>query len=143
MLLFAGEVSVQRGDQQTRERIACPLQTCRKITDFPLAGEEYEQRLAMLLDVGEERRLDAVIALEDDAQVGKALASLRALREAGLSAELVASGSPRKRFDKAAKIPAHALVSVGTRDDAPHINVRGDSERAKAVGARTSPPEEG
>ena len=93
------------------------------------------ERLAMLLDVGEERRLDAVIALEDDAQVGKVLASLRALREAGLSAELVASGSPRKRFDKAAKIPAHALLSIGQRDGAPHVNVRGEGETAARVEA--------
>ncbi len=94
------------------------------------------ERLAMLLDAGEERKLDAVIALEDDGQVGKALASLKALREAGLSAELVASGSPRKRFDKAAKIPAHALIAIGQRDGAPHVNVRGEGEiaaKAEAV----------
>ena len=64
------------------------------------------------------------------------VAALRALREAGLSAELVASGSPRKRFDKAAKIPAHALISIGQRDGAPHVNIRGEGEtaaRAEAV----------
>ena len=94
------------------------------------------ERLAMLLpDDVIDTRLDAVIALEDDARLALAMQALTALRSGGFSAEIVATGSPRKRFDKAAKIPAHALVSVGTRDDEPHINVRGDGERAKAVEA--------
>lgn len=84
------------------------------------------ERLAMLLEEPEARTLDAVVALEDDGQVARALGLLKALRAAGLSAELVASGSPRKRYDKAAKIPAHALVSVGLRDGAPQVHARGD-----------------
>jgi len=94
------------------------------------------ERLAMLVaDDVIDNRLDAVIAVEDDARLALAMQALTALRNGGFSAEIVATGSPRKRFDKAAKIPAHALVSVGTRDDAPHVNVRGDGDRAKAVEA--------
>jgi histidyl-tRNA synthetase len=94
------------------------------------------ERLAMLLaDDVIDSRLDAVIAVEDDGQLALALKALTALRGGGFSAEIVASGSPRKRFDKAAKIPAHALISVGTRDGAPHVNVRGDGDRAKAAEA--------
>ena len=94
------------------------------------------ERLAMLLvDDVIDNRLDAVIAVEDDSQLALAMKALAALRNGGFSAEIVASGSPRKRFDKAAKIPAHALVSVGTRDGATHINVRGDSDRAKRAEA--------
>ena len=94
------------------------------------------ERLAMLLaDDVIDGRLDAVIAVEDDSQLALAMKALTALRGGGFSAEIVASGSPRKRFDKAAKIPAHALISVGTRDAAPHINVRGDGDRAKAAEA--------
>ena len=94
------------------------------------------ERLAMLLvDDVIDNRLDAVIAVEDDSQLALAMKVLAALRNGGFSAEIVASGSPRKRFDKAAKIPAHALVSVGTRDGATHINVRGDSDRAKRAEA--------
>ncbi|MCA0211325.1 MAG: histidine--tRNA ligase [Proteobacteria bacterium] len=94
------------------------------------------ERLAMLLaDDVIDNRLDAVIAVEDDGQLALAMKALAALRNGGFSAEIVASGSPRKRFDKAAKIPAHALVSVGTRDGALHINVRGDSDRAKQAEA--------
>lgn len=94
------------------------------------------ERLAMLLaDDVIDSRLDAVIAVEDDSQIALAMKALSALRGSGFSAEIIASGSPRKRFDKAAKIPAHALISVGTRDGAPHVNVRGDSDRATAAEA--------
>jgi histidyl-tRNA synthetase len=93
------------------------------------------ERLAMLLadDVIDDR-LDAVIAVEDDGQFAMAMRALAALRGSGFATEIVASGSPRKRFDKAAKIPAHALISVGTRDGVLHINIRGDSDRAKQAG---------
>ncbi|GAO76812.1 MULTISPECIES: histidine--tRNA ligase [unclassified Sphingopyxis] len=94
------------------------------------------ERLAMLLaDDVIDNRLDAVIAVEDDDRLALAMTALAALRNGGFATEIVASGSPRKRFDKAAKIPAHALISVGTRDGAAHINVRGDSDRAKQVEA--------
>ncbi|WP_411340457.1 histidine--tRNA ligase [Sphingopyxis sp. J-6] len=94
------------------------------------------ERLAMLLaDDIIDNRLDAVIAVEDDSQLALAMRALAALRSSGFATEIVASGSPRKRFDKAAKIPAHALISVGTRDGASHINVRGDSDRAKQAEA--------
>ena len=94
------------------------------------------ERLAMLLaDNVIDTRLDAVIAVEDDGQLAVAMKALAALHNGGFATEIVASGSPRKRFDKAAKIPAYALISVGTRDGALHINVRGDSDRAKQAEA--------
>ncbi|HZV17116.1 MAG TPA: histidine--tRNA ligase [Sphingobium sp.] len=84
------------------------------------------ERLAMLLEEAPAATLDVVIALEDDTMLAQALTGLAALRAAGLSADSVTSGSPRKRFDKAAKIPARALVSVGARDGALHLNIRCD-----------------
>ena len=94
------------------------------------------ERLAMLLnDDIIDNRLDVVIAVEDDGEFAQAMNALTTLRGGGFSADIVATGSARKRFDKAAKIPAHALVSVGTRDGAAYINVRGDSDRAKQVEA--------
>lgn len=94
------------------------------------------ERLAMLVgDDVIDNRLDVVIAVEDDAALAQAMQAMAVLRANGFSAEIVATGSPRKRFDKAAKFPAHALVSFGTRDGASHINVRGDNERAKAAEA--------
>jgi histidyl-tRNA synthetase len=94
------------------------------------------ERLAMLLDESRiDTRIDAVIALEDDSVLASAQAAMAALRAEGISVELVANGSPRKRYDKAAKIPAHALISIGTRDGALSRNVRGDNDLAKRVDA--------
>jgi histidyl-tRNA synthetase len=38
------------------------------------------------------------------------------LRRAGVAAELVASGSPRKRFDRARKLDPAVLISLDLRD---------------------------
>lgn len=85
------------------------------------------ERLAMLLaDDIIDHRLDAVIAVEDDSQLALAMKALAALRNGGFSAEIVASGSPRKRFDKAAKIPARALISIGARDGVPFTRSKTD-----------------
>src|SRR5687767_9752872 len=88
------------------------------------------ERLAMLLaDDVIDNRLDAVIAVEDDAVLAQATKALANLRMNGFSAEIVATGSPRKRFDKAAKIPARVLASYGTRDGVLHVNLRGEGDR--------------
>lgn len=94
------------------------------------------ERLAMLLTEYPQEKLDAIIALEDDSLYALAVRGLQALRNGGCSADMVATGSPRKRFDKAAKIPAHALISIGKRDGQTTINVRGDgSDKAIAAEA--------
>lgn len=82
------------------------------------------ERLAMLLDGDHTPMLDIIIALEDDSLLSHAQKSVQALRKAGHAAELIASGSPRKRYDKAAKIPASALVSIGSRDGVTAISVK-------------------
>ena len=85
------------------------------------------ERLAMLVqDAGAvvEEPLVAILALEDDALLDLGVRALAALRGAGLSADMIASGSPRKRFDKAAKVNAVVLVSLSTRDGAPTITLR-------------------
>lgn len=90
------------------------------------------ERLAMLVGARDAAPADVVIALEDDGAQGAALGALAALRRAGLSAELVASGSPRKRYDKAAKIPANVLAALSLVDGAPHWRLRGsDSDQAR------------
>jgi len=62
------------------------------------------ERLAMLLaDNAVDNRLDVVIAVEDDGSIQAGMRVLADMRKAGIAADIVASGSPRKRFDKAAK----------------------------------------
>ena len=77
------------------------------------------ERLAMLVaDAGQVAAdlQDVILAIEDDAAIGFGIAALKALRSAGLSADMIATGSPRKRFDKASKLPSRVLVGVALRD---------------------------
>lgn len=69
------------------------------------------ERLAMLLAEPEAERPDVVLVVEDERAAGAASAALARLRRAGLAAELVGTGSPKKRYDKALKLePAETLV---------------------------------
>jgi len=76
------------------------------------------ERLAMLVGESVEPPLQVVLAVEDDAALQYAQAMVAALRRASLSAEMIATGSPRKRFDKAVKTNAGLLVSVRIQDGA-------------------------
>jgi len=87
------------------------------------------ERLAMLAAVPAAEPLDAVLAVEEDAALGRALRLVAALRRAGLSADTVATGSPRKRYDKASKMAARVLVSV--RADGVTAKATDDAARAR------------
>ena len=80
------------------------------------------ERLAML--VGEEpfspaKLLNVIIAVEDDAAIGFAIKTISVLRRANISADMIATGSPRKRYDKATKVNAHTLMSISMKDGHP------------------------
>lgn len=86
------------------------------------------ERLAMLVaDAGQvaEAPLDVVIAVEHDACLERSIGLLAALRRAGFSADMVASGSPKKRFDRAAKIPSKVLISTYLQDGEREWRTRG------------------
>lgn len=70
------------------------------------------ERLAMLVGDREITGPDVSLAVEDNALIAKGIAATAALRAAGFSVEVFDSGSPRKRYDKAAKVQAKALVSL-------------------------------
>ena len=91
------------------------------------------ERLAMMTDAPLESPLDVVIAVEDDAALAHATTTLTNLRRAGLSAEMIATGSPRKRFDKAAKVGARSILSLGVRDGKIHCGQRGDKSMVERV----------
>jgi histidyl-tRNA synthetase len=84
------------------------------------------ERLAMLVGDKGECALDAVVVVEDDSRLSDAIALVRRLREARFVTEMVSTGSPRKRFDKAAKLPAHALISYAVGHEGPNRRIRGD-----------------
>jgi histidyl-tRNA synthetase len=70
------------------------------------------ERLAMLVGEPQPDVADVVIAVEDDAALATAFQALKLFRTHGLSAEMVATGSPKKRFDKAAKMLPKVLVGL-------------------------------
>ena len=75
------------------------------------------ERLAMLVGEVPADIRDVVVAVEEDAAIGLAHRALKLFRSAGYSAEMIATGSPKKRYDKAAKLGPKVLVSVrGTQD---------------------------
>ncbi|MDN8691202.1 hypothetical protein Q0M68_14055, partial [Staphylococcus aureus] len=64
-----------------------------------------------------EDRTDVTVVVEDDRAISAGVAMAAKLRRGGLSAELVATGSPRKRFDKAVKTNTRAILALGVGDE--------------------------
>jgi len=74
------------------------------------------ERLAMLIAAPAAERIDVYVVVENDAVQADGVLAVSALRRAGLAAELLATGSPRKRFDKASKSNPRMLLSLGQSD---------------------------
>lgn len=70
------------------------------------------ERLGMLIDVPAQDALDVAVVVEDDRLLMRGIKAVAVLRSKGLRTELVASGSPKKRFDKASKLGPHEVVSL-------------------------------
>ncbi|HKN42134.1 MAG TPA: His/Gly/Thr/Pro-type tRNA ligase C-terminal domain-containing protein, partial [Sphingomicrobium sp.] len=88
----------------------------------------------MLIDAPEIERIDAAIVVEDDAALGASLAAASRLRAAGLSVEIIATGSPRKRFDRAVKKGAREIVVLGFASGAVTRRIKSNDEpRAEAL----------
>ncbi|MEO5598480.1 MAG: histidine--tRNA ligase [Novosphingobium sp.] len=92
------------------------------------------ERLAMLVGERVPEKLDAVIVVEDDNHIEDAIRLARELRGSQFVTDIVSTGSPRKRYDKAVKIPAHTLISFAVTNGGPSLRIRGDGgEVATAV----------
>jgi histidyl-tRNA synthetase len=97
------------------------------------------ERLAMLIDAPVPESPDVVIVAEDHELEGAAIAATNALRRAGIAAEALVSGSPRKRFDKAHKLNPVQIYSLSHRDGKLTTNQRGpdaaqdDLDRVRAI----------
>ncbi len=70
------------------------------------------ERLAMLVGARSEPTLQAMVLLEDDAGATEAFKLLSDLRAAEIVADIVATGSPKKRYDKAVKQRPGAILRV-------------------------------
>jgi histidyl-tRNA synthetase len=89
------------------------------------------ERLAMLIEAPKAALLDVIIAVEDDLAIEGAHRLLRRLRQNDLSADMIATGSPRKRYDKASKINAIAIVSMKMSEGKPASSGRSASPSDK------------
>ena len=86
------------------------------------------ERLAMLVGQEGENAPDVIVVVEEDALLARGIQAVSDLRRAGVSAELIASGSPRKRFDKAVKMGADAIASISSHDGAVKVSLKAEND---------------
>ncbi len=96
------------------------------------------ERLAMLVGKRDEASADVAVVVENDNSMSSAIAALGKLRGAGLSAELHATGSTRKRFDKAVKAGAKAILAFDFRDGAESHRIKADDDQRQRIEALIS-----
>jgi histidyl-tRNA synthetase len=90
------------------------------------------ERLAMLVGGRDNERLEAVVVLENDGNLLIATELLAALRTGGVTAEIVATGSPKKRFDKAVKLNPRHILRV---DERGYASMKGEGPTDRIVAA--------
>jgi len=77
------------------------------------------ERLAMMIGAPLPERPQIAVVVENSDRESDALKILAELRRSGLSAELFASGSPKKRYEKALKSDPAVAISFDIRDGVP------------------------
>ncbi len=82
------------------------------------------ERLGMLLAEPAAERPEVAVVVENRAFETSALQLVSELRRVGVSVELYATGSPKKRYDKAVKAEPEIIISVDLRDGAMTKGVR-------------------
>ena len=91
------------------------------------------ERLAMLVGDRVEPKADVIVVVENDDLIDRAIAAIAKIRAGGHSAELMATGSPRKRFDKAVKAGADKIVAFDMRDGKEHVRIKADDEATASL----------
>ena len=91
------------------------------------------ERLAMMIDAPPAETLDVVVVLDDDRAQTAGAKVLAHLRARGLASDIIATGSPRKRFDRAVKRGANEILilSVGDQRVTSRLKTSGEG-RAEA-----------
>jgi histidyl-tRNA synthetase len=74
------------------------------------------ERLSMMIDRPKREPIQVAVVVEDPRTERNGMHLLTILRRSGLSAELFASGSPKKRYDKALKIEPLQTVTLRVED---------------------------
>ena len=88
------------------------------------------ERLAMLVGEKGEEPASLMIVVESDAAAVREAGQkvLNTARRVGIDSEMIATGSPRKRYDKAVKSGAAAILSLSDEDGRIAHRLKGDDE---------------
>jgi len=97
------------------------------------------ERLAMLVEDADDPVAEAIVVVEDDSLLTDGVAAVARLRRCGVSAELIATGSPRKRFDKAVKAGGEVIVALALRDGEPQVRFKAEDAARDRVEAALGP----
>ena len=91
------------------------------------------ERLAMMIEAPPAESLDVIIVVDDDRAQTAGAKVLAHLRSRGLASDIIAAGSPRKRFDRAVKRGANEILilSVGDQRVTSRLKTSGEG-RAEA-----------
>lgn len=90
------------------------------------------ERLAMLTGEPSYVRPEAIVLVENDAGMGAAYELLADLRAGGVVADMVSTGSPKKRYEKAIKQHPWHLLRV---DERGYYGISGEGDTSKIVAA--------
>ncbi len=84
------------------------------------------ERLAMLVGARGDEPPEVAVVSEHRNFDELAIRYAAALRDAGYATELVATGNPKKRFDKTLRLGALAVIAIGERDGSDTLSVRSE-----------------
>jgi histidyl-tRNA synthetase len=86
------------------------------------------ERLAMMIAAPVPELTEVAVVVENDQVLGAAIAAIGRIREVGLSAELYATGSPRKRRDRAVKRGAATILTLDIANEEVSVRVSGTGQ---------------
>ena len=102
------------------------------------------ERLAMMIEAPPAESLDVIIVVDDDRAQTAGAKVLAHLRSRGLASDIIAAGSPRKRFDRAVKRGANEILilSVGDHRVTSRLKTSGEGRaEAELTGLDWPPPD--
>jgi histidyl-tRNA synthetase len=88
------------------------------------------ERLAMMIDAPTAEAPGLAIVVEDDRALSAAIAAAGYLRRLRVATEIVATGSPRKRYDRAMKKGASSVLVLGADEQGLTRRLRADQQGA-------------
>ena len=103
----------------------------------PLGGQRgasFARSSDLLIDAPQAQVPDVAIVIEEDTSLPAAIAAAAHLRKHAISADLFATGSPRKRFDRAVRKGAREIVVLTVENGRIAARFKSTGEpRAEAV----------